>query len=344
MLSLLQLFLSTTLAVVVMRSIMVTALRGRDSMPKRSLPLNMSRSTGAGLLPIPVRRPFAIGIWSALLVADAVLIARCLSGEWTTVVPSLLAVFSMVVVAAASHLGWLAFRADSLRAASNEISRWVPAGVSQVASVLWCVALATQSAPLTIGLLVGVALIQCLAVLATVLSELRGGIEASTVAAQFVIRTPTSGRRCPDDSTEIPPVIETQIRGSLAPEPTEFEAAEFGSAELKRADAETIEDEGVMQWMSRRMTDDGDVIEGWMRVLFLAGQREATVHVSFCPPLTGSPEIETEDIDGADLEIRVASAFPFGLRMTARRGGSTLGPHAARIGFVATAVANRRAA
>ena len=102
--------------------------------------------------------------------------------------------------------------------------------------------------------------------------------------------------------------------------------------------------EALAAWLSRRATDDGEVIEGWMRATFLAGQREATIHVSFCPPLSGSPEIETEDLDGSELEIRVASIFPFGLRMTARRSGSTREPQAARIGFVATAATTRRAA
>ena len=40
-------------------------------------------------------------------------------------------------------------------------------------------------------------------------------------------------------------------------------------------------------------------------------QRETVIHVAFCPPLPGIPEIETEDLEGADLEIRVAAAFAF---------------------------------
>lgn len=305
-------------------------------MPERSLPLKSPRDTRSGFPLIPARRSLAVGIWSALLVSDAVLIARCLSGEWVAPLPPLLAVVSMIAVAAASHLAWLAFQAHSRRTASNEISRWVPVGVSLAASALWCLALATQSAPLTSGLLAGVILFQWLAALATVASEERGGTGAALSDSQAVVRTPTSGRNHLDETSQFPSRIESPIRGSHVSEPTEFEPIVFESSDS--------EDEDVTQWMSRRMTDDGEVIEGWMRVSFQSGQREATIHVSFCPPLPGSPAIETEDLEGADLEIRAASVFPFGLRMTARRSGSTQEPQVARIGFVATAAVHRRAA
>lgn len=305
-------------------------------MPERSLPLNSPRDTRTSIPLIPARRSLAVGIWSALLVSDAVLIARCSSGEWVAPLPPLLAVVSMIAVAVASHLAWLAFQAHSRRTVSNEISLWVPVGVSLAASALWCMALVTQSAPFTSGLLAGVTLFQWLAALATVAPKVRGGIGASMADSQSVVRTPTSGRNHLDDTSQFPSRIETLMRDSPDLGPIEFEPVVFEPSDS--------EDEDITQWMSRRMTGDGEVIEGWMRVTFLSGQREATIHVSFCPPLAGSPEIETEDLEGADLEIRVASVFPFGLRITARRSGSPQEPQVARIGFVATAAANRRAA
>ena len=306
-------------------------------MPERSLPLNSPRDTRASIPLIPARRSLAVGIWSALLISDAVLIARCLSGEWIAPPPPLLAVVSMIAVAVASHLAWLAFQAHSRRTVSSEIGHWVPVGVSVAVSAIWCLALAIQSAPLTSGLLAGVILFQWLAALATITSEMRGEIVAPMIDVASVVRTPTSGQNRPDDNPQFPTLVETPIPDSLESEPIEFEPAVFESS-----DGDASED--ITQWMSRRMTDDGEVIEGWMRVTFFSGQREATIHVSFCPPLAGSPEIETEDLEGADLEIRVASVFPFGLRMTARRSGSPREPQVARIGFVATATANRRAA
>ena len=343
--------------------IALIALRGKDSMPERTPHSNSTRDRSASTAsagsfssmasPVfPARRPLAVGVWSALLVADTVLIARCWSGEWRATLPPLLAVFSMVVVAVVSHLVWLCFPIDSPRtdishrAPSNISSPWIPVGVSLVVSVLWCAGLATQSSPQTIGLLVGVTLFQALAVLtmATAEQRLRHGVLRQT-----------------DVASKNPPTVGTlaaglNAAGSIASgnfisepapvdsEPNEPEATEFEPVELEGDEQETEASEDITQWMSRRATDDGEVIEGWMRVTFAVGQREATIHVSFCPPLAGTPEIETEDLAGVDLEIRVASAFPFGLRMAVRRSGSTHEAHTARIGFIATAAACRRAA
>lgn len=105
----------------------------------------------------------------------------------------------------------------------------------------------------------------------------------------------------------------------------------------------------VTQWMTRSLTDQGDVIEGGVRIEFADGQRDVTVHLSFCPPFRDIPEIMTEDLDGCDLEIRVAASFPFGARMTVRRPAKnlsrgTLNTETHRIGFVAIAQPVRRAA
>ena len=121
------------------------------------------------------------------------------------------------------------------------------------------------------------------------------------------------------------------------------ESEEFAKDD-ELANNESTQDEDVTQWMSRRVTDDGELVEGWLRVEFPAGQREATAHVSFCPPLSGPPKIETEDLDGAELEIRVGTAFPFGARLTVRRSGSTAHATSGRIGFVAVVAANQKAA
>ena len=268
-------------------------------MPERSLPLNSPRDTRGSIPLIPARRSLAVGIWSALLVSDAVLIARCLSGEWVAPLPPLLAVVSMIAVAVASHLAWLAFQAHSRRTVSNEICHWVPVSVSLAVPAIWCMALVTQSAPFTSGLLAGVILFQWLAALATITSEMRGEIGSPMIDVTSVVQAPTSVQNRSDDNSQFRSFVETPIPDSPEPESIEFEPAVFESS-----DGDASED--ITQWMSRRMTDDGEVIEGWMRVTFFSGQREATIHVSFCPPLAGSPEIETEDLEGADLEIRSA--------------------------------------
>ena len=105
----------------------------------------------------------------------------------------------------------------------------------------------------------------------------------------------------------------------------------------------------VTQWLTRSLTADGEIVEGGIRIEFAEGQRDATVHVSFCPPLGGVPDVTTEDLDGSDLEIRVSAAFPFGARLTARRTSGSqpdkrMLAETCRIGFVAVVASIRRAA
>ncbi|MEK6260435.1 MAG: hypothetical protein AABP62_17595 [Planctomycetota bacterium] len=276
------------------------------------------------------RRPLAIWIWSSLLIADAVLVARRVSGEMALSLPPSLALLSMSVVALASFAAWLAFRSDSPREVISQPGGWIPLAVSLVASGLWCVTLTTQASPLAAGLLLGVTLVQCLAVLSIVGADQRLG------AARLVNRESVESQR-PDQSPTNPHTL-----GSLEP----FVPADdpLDESEESVEHDESAHDEDVTQWMSRRVTDDGELVEGWLRVEFPVGQREATAHVSFCPPLSGPPAIETEDLDGGDLEIRVGTAFPFGTRLTVRRSGSTAQATSGRIGFVAVVAANQRAA
>ncbi len=106
----------------------------------------------------------------------------------------------------------------------------------------------------------------------------------------------------------------------------------------------------VTQWLTRSRTGDGEIIEGGVRIDFADGQRDATVHISFCPPFPGVPRVTAEDLDGADLEIRIAATFPFGTRLSVRRSTASESremsapKRSCRIRFVAVANPVRRAA
>jgi hypothetical protein len=298
-------------------------------MPERSQSSN--DRLGEQMLAVPTRRPLAIWIWSTLLIADAVLIARSVSGEMALSLPPSLALLSMSVVAFASFAAWLAFRSDSPHQDISQPSGWLPLAVSLVASAFWCGTLATQASPLAMGLLLGVMLLQCLAMLSMVTAAQHSSTSSLVTHKAAEPQSPIVAHTL----TSLEPFIPTD---DSLDDPEEF--AEHDEL----ASNESAHDEDITQWMSRRVTDDGELIEGWLRIEFPAGQREATAHVSFCPPLSGPPEIETEDLDGADLEIRVGTAFPFGARLTVRRSGSTSQSHSARIGFVAVVAANQKAA
>lgn len=124
---------------------------------------------------------------------------------------------------------------------------------------------------------------------------------------------------------------------------------ESAAARLFKVSAEPFS-EDVTQWLTRSRSCEGEQISGGVRVEFAPGERDVIVHLSFCPAFNGVPQIETEDFDGAGLEIRVAAVFPFGARLTVRQT-SQKSAEAGRssrlsccIGFTATCSAARRAA
>jgi hypothetical protein len=76
-------------------------------------------------------------------------------------------------------------------------------------------------------------------------------------------------------------------------------------------------DESVSQQIVRRRDDDvnSEVVEGWLRVAFVAGQRHATAHVAVCPPLEGAPECQAEQAAGPPAGVKVAQVLSYGARL-----------------------------
>ena len=177
-------------------------------------------------------------------------------------------------------------------------------------------------------------------------------------AAPCAVRLHVASKDIPDVALESEAGTEVPAAHEIKPSPDsmdQFPIQLDGMPEIDDETAESFEvDEeetpDLTQWLKRSLTEDGDLIEGGVRVDFAQGQRETTVHVSFCPPFQSIPEVTTEDLNGDDLEIRVAAVFPFGVRLSVRRPGAVVGkpndlPTASgRIGFVAISTGVRRVA
>ena len=119
--------------------------------------------------------------------------------------------------------------------------------------------------------------------------------------------------------------------------------------DVEEPEVESTLRENVTQWLQRSISDDVELIEGHVRVDFVEGQREAVVHISFCPPFEEMPEVVAEDLGSNDLEIRVAAIFKFGVRLMVRRPpnlGSrhSLAMNSYRVGFAAEAASSHDAA
>ena len=133
-------------------------------------------------------------------------------------------------------------------------------------------------------------------------------------------------------------------RGSIAIEDASTTAGGETSADWPRAVAaadladEPHGDAGeVVQWMQRsKLGKRQELIEGTVRVEFTPGQKQATIHLTFWPPLCERPALECQILNDVSVRLKVASLYTFGARIEAKR--SQLVDEAAdvEIGFTAS--------
>jgi hypothetical protein len=83
-------------------------------------------------------------------------------------------------------------------------------------------------------------------------------------------------------------------------------------------DDESMAPNEIQRLVRVRDADGGEAIHGTLRADFVAGQRQATLHVGFCPPLQRAPVVEVEVGDGPDAEVKVSQAFAHGARLEVR--------------------------
>ena len=302
-------------------------------MPDQRVGLNLPPSDGG----VSARRSLAVWIWSVLLIADAALVARRLSGEFVFPLSGDLAFLSTALVAAASWTAWFISAASFSQRSVHNSTRLIPRGISLAVTVLWGWSISPAAAPLTCGLLLAVIVLQVGALLACEVGWDSDPGFLRLVPALAVHERPVEVVCQPSEAPAFPQLSnELATRHSPLATPSEFDEEEV--------DESDISDENCTLWLSRRQTADGEQIEGWVRVDFATGQRETVIHMAFCPPLSGFPEIETEDLNGIGLEIRVAAVFPFGARLSVRRNDALDERHTDRIGFVAQVRSADRAA
>lgn len=104
-----------------------------------------------------------------------------------------------------------------------------------------------------------------------------------------------------------------------------------------------VEEEQVIQWLSRKRQSDGsEVLEGMLRLEMAAGQKQMSAHAVFTPSLSSHPEIECEPLGDADVEATIGEVYPHGFRVDVRRNTNADNPLAVEIGFQAIAAANSR--
>lgn len=261
------------------------------------------------------RRSIAIAIWTLLVVPIAFVDGQPSFGT------------SLVVIAIVASLSTLAQRITAQD--GHPKPDWTAISVSIAVPFFWALLLATAPADLFV----------------------LGLVAVMPPANAALLRTLTPHSDLPPAATPmaeeaLPVAIKSPTILAINPPdlPEEPEDEELHENELDE------ESEALTHWLKRSSNEDGELIEGGIRVDFLEGQRETTVHVSFCPPFAAVPEVATEDLNGDDLEIRIAALFPFGMRLSVRRPAvavdksKRIATASGRIGFVVTCQTARRVA
>ncbi len=105
-----------------------------------------------------------------------------------------------------------------------------------------------------------------------------------------------------------------QRSATLAIDPTPLDGLE----EDRAFDDEELA-ANVVQQITRSRNDDGvEVISGVLRAEFAQGERTHHLHVAFCPPLMYEPHVDTHQLDGSPMIVKVAQAEIFGTRIELR--------------------------
>ncbi len=110
-------------------------------------------------------------------------------------------------------------------------------------------------------------------------------------------------------------------------EPSRHEVGEPREPDVAKSDTEEAEApllaEHVERQLTREVSPQGEVrVHGLVRGQLETGQRVRPVHVEFCPPFAGDPEVTAYILEGAGTEVRLTQAACFGARWEWYRSAS----------------------
>ncbi|MDO4550698.1 MAG: hypothetical protein Q4C96_05550 [Planctomycetia bacterium] len=74
----------------------------------------------------------------------------------------------------------------------------------------------------------------------------------------------------------------------------------------------------VIQQLSRRVMENQDILEGFLRAEFTTEQKHISLHVAFCPPFDKTPKIECFPAEG-DAQLNMARPSPHGVALYVKK-------------------------
>jgi hypothetical protein len=282
-------------------------------------------------------RSAAISLWTVQGLVVCVLLSRRLSGEFTGAIPWALAAGWCLLCGVLSAAALWCYR-TGYEAPSHNRKRPLPATAG---SEPWSSLRRWTPEALSGGLAVFSILAAIPQPTAPVVGVVTGGIVIAVITGYGIaVSLPifeSAPPRVQDANRPLPAAVPHPV-----PEASHLFVTP--AAALSRQDDDSTErcdaDE-ALQTMTRRSEEGLEVVEGVIRVEFADLQREASVHLAFCPPLPGRPNVDLEDLDAHGWDLKIAAAYPFGLRLTIRRRPT--GPTTGRIAYFASAAVRRAA-
>ena len=292
----------------------------------------MPRSSMTSLGTKDWRLPLATAIWSGLIVIAVVLASRKLAGALSDPVSALAA---CVVTTAAVGLSLLAHLLFAWAGSVDRrgMSRQITAGVVTLVPPF---AVGTVLLPgpsmLAVSYLTALFLFTSTFVLLLDDSLFRSVSIRPTSATdrRELKKTPFEPAGHAQDAI-MPSAIDQALSDSVVL-PAMQDADELPFAEDSNR--------SVSQWMTRSVTDEGqECIEGAVQVHFDPGQKQAMIHLPFCPPLLEQPAVECEVLSDAEVRFKIGAVHPYGARIEARRTGPIENAETVEVGFSAIAAA-----
>jgi hypothetical protein len=75
----------------------------------------------------------------------------------------------------------------------------------------------------------------------------------------------------------------------------------------------------VVQKLIRTQADGVDRIQGWLKARLAESERNATLHVAFCPPFDEAPTLTVVQTNGPECRIKTGQLLSYGVRLELKR-------------------------
>lgn len=118
-----------------------------------------------------------------------------------------------------------------------------------------------------------------------------------------------------------PPLAPPILTPPPLPTATVSKITEIEPLESERDEIEADEPEipvGLIQQLTRVREGDHESIHALVQAKIPANDRQAILHLAFCPPLADKPELTAHALDCDDADVRITQAETFGTRLEVR--------------------------